>query len=67
VERNINVNGREYHFATTYDGDSQYNVQVRSGGKVVTMFKIAAESEEDVFDAAQAHFSADVEMGNINV
>lgn len=67
MERKINVNGREYHFATTYDGDSQYNVQVRSGGKVVTMFKIAAESEEDVFDAAQAHFSADVEMGNINV
>jgi len=67
VERNMNVNGREYHFATTYDGDSQYNVQVRSGDKVVTMFKIAAESEEEVFDAAKAHFSADVEMGNINV
>ncbi|MGG3882790.1 hypothetical protein [Brevibacillus panacihumi] len=67
MERKINVNGREYYFATTYDGDSQYNVQVRSGGKVVSMFKIAAESEEDVFDAAQAHFSADVEMGNINV
>jgi len=63
----MNVNGREYHFATTYDGDSQYNVQVRSGDKVVTMFKIAAESEEEVFDAAKAHFSADVEMGNINV
>ncbi|WP_183187572.1 hypothetical protein [Brevibacillus panacihumi] len=67
MERNMNVNGREYHFATTYDGDSQYNVQVRSGDKVVTMFKIAAESEEEVFDAAKAHFSADVEMGNINV
>lgn len=67
MERKINVNGREYYFATTYDGDLQYNVQVRSGGKVVSMFKIAAESEEDVFDAAQAHFSADVEMGNINV
>jgi len=67
VERKLNVNGREYEFATTYDGDSQYNVQVRSGEKVVTMFKIAAESEEDVFDAAKAHFSADVEMGNINV
>ncbi|RNB73554.1 hypothetical protein EDM59_03835 [Brevibacillus nitrificans] len=67
VERNMNVNGREYNFATTYDGDSQYNVQVRSGNKVVTMFKIAADSESDVFDAALAHFSADVEMGNINV
>ncbi|MGG1661231.1 hypothetical protein [Brevibacillus sp. NRS-1366] len=67
MERNINVNGRDYNFATTYDGDSQYNVQVRSGNKVVTMFKISAESESDVFDAAQARFSADVELGNINV
>lgn len=66
MERKINVNGREYHFAATYDGDSQYNVEVRSGNKVVTMFKIAAESESDVFAAALAHFSADVEMGNIN-
>ena len=67
VERNMNVNGREYNFATTYDGDSQYNVQVRSGNKVVTMFKISAESESEVFDAAIAHFSADIEMGNLNV
>lgn len=67
VERNVSVNGREYNFATTYDGDSQYNVQVRSGNKVVAMFKIAAESESEVFDAALAHFTADVEMGNINV
>ncbi|RNB73335.1 hypothetical protein EDM52_12580 [Brevibacillus invocatus] len=67
VERKLNVNGREYNFASTYDGDSQYHVQVRSGAKVVTSFKIAAESEEEVFDAARAHFSADVEMGNIQV
>lgn len=67
MERNMNVNGREYNFATTYDVDSQYNVQVRSGNKVVTMFKIAADSESDVFDAAVAHFSADIEMGNIRV
>lgn len=67
MEQNINVNGRDYNFATTYDGDSQYNVQVRSGNKVITMFKISAESESDVFDAARAHFTADVEMGNINV
>lgn len=67
MERNMQINGREYNFATTYDGDSQYNVQVRSGNKVVTMFKIAADSESEVFDAARAHFSADVEMGNIDV
>ncbi|QRG65330.1 hypothetical protein [Brevibacillus choshinensis] len=67
MERNMSVNGREFNFATTYDGDSQYNVQVRSGNKVVTMFKIAADSESDVFDAALAHFSADVEMGNIQL
>lgn len=63
----MSVNGREYHFASTYDGDAQYDVQVRSGNKVVTTFKIAAESEEEVFNAARAHFSADVELGNIQV
>lgn len=67
LERNMNVNGRDYNFATTFDGDGQYNVQVRSGNRVVTMFKVAADSESDVFDAARAHFTADVEMGNIRV
>ncbi|MFY0544281.1 hypothetical protein [Brevibacillus sp. H7] len=67
MERKLTVNGREYHFATTYDGDSQYNVQVRSGDKLVTMFKIAADSESDVFPAALAHFQADMEMGNVKL
>ncbi|RNB91695.1 hypothetical protein EDM56_02760 [Brevibacillus fluminis] len=67
VEQNIEVNGRELNFATTYDGDSQYNVQVRSGEKVVTMFKIAADEENDVFTAALAHVKADIEMGNLKI
>ncbi|HZG13926.1 MAG TPA: hypothetical protein VE710_02790 [Candidatus Bathyarchaeia archaeon] len=67
MERNMNVNGREINFATTYDGDSQYNVQVRSGEKVITMYKIAAETENEVFPAALAHLKADVEMGNVNL
>jgi hypothetical protein len=67
LERNMTVNGRELNFATTYDGDSQYNVQVRSGDKLVTMFKIAADSESDVFPAALAHLQADMEMGNVKL
>ncbi|QQE76297.1 hypothetical protein KDJ56_10435 [Brevibacillus composti] len=67
MEQYMEVNGREYQFATTYDGDAQYNVQVRSGDKLITMFKIAAETEEEVFPAAKAHFQADVEMGNIQL
>lgn len=67
MEKNMKVNGRELNFATTYDGDSQYNVQVRSGEKLITMFKIAADSEEDVFPAALAHVNSDLEMGNITL
>ncbi|USG68104.1 hypothetical protein NDK47_12810 [Brevibacillus ruminantium] len=67
MEQCIEVKGREYQFATTYDGDSQYNVQVRSGDKLITMFKIAAETEEEAFPAAMAHFQSDIEMGNIQV
>ncbi len=67
MEKNMSVNGREFNFATTYDGDSQYHVRVRSGEKLVTTFKIAADKEEDVFEAAAAHVKADIEMGNLNV
>lgn len=67
MEKNMNVNGRDLNFATTYDGDSQYNVQVRSGDKLITMFKIAAEAESEVFDAALAHVNADIEIGNLNL
>lgn len=67
MERNMNVNGRELNFATTYDGDSQYNVQVRSGEKVITMYKVSADSENDVFPAALAHLQADIEMGNVKI
>jgi hypothetical protein len=67
MERNISVNGRELNFATTYDGDSQYNVQVRSGEKVVTMFKVAATKESDVFEEAAARLKADIEMGNVKI
>ncbi|MCC0563747.1 hypothetical protein [Brevibacillus borstelensis] len=67
MEQCIEVNGREYQFAATYDGDAQYNVQVLSGDKLITMFKIAADSEEDVFKAAKAHFQADVELDHIDV
>lgn len=63
----MEVNGRELNFATTYDGDSQYNVKVCSGDKIVTMFKIAADEENDVFPAALAHVKADIEMGNLNI
>ncbi|WP_019119284.1 hypothetical protein [Brevibacillus massiliensis] len=67
MERNMKVNGRELTFATTYDGDSQYDVQVRSGEKVVTRFKIAADREEDVFEAALAHVKSDIQMGNVDI
>jgi hypothetical protein len=67
MERNMTVNGRELQFATTYDGDSQYNVQVRSGDKMISKFKIAADSERDVFEAARAHLLADIEMGNVKL
>lgn len=67
MERIQNVNGRALHFATTYDGDSQYHVQVRDGDKLITTFKIAAESEADVFEAAVAHLNADIEMGNVQM
>ncbi|NRR00895.1 hypothetical protein HP570_01420 [Brevibacillus sp. RS1.1] len=66
MERTIQVNGEDYHFESTYDGDSQYNVQVRCGKKVVSSFKISAGSESEVFEAARAHFSADKELGNLN-
>ncbi|CAJ1002600.1 MULTISPECIES: hypothetical protein [Bacillales] len=67
MERTINVNGSAYTFSATYDGDSQYNVQVHSGDKLITMFKVAAESEQDVFAAAQARFKADVDIGNVKL
>ncbi|MDN9009699.1 hypothetical protein [Brevibacillus laterosporus] len=67
MEKNLNVNGREYRFATTYDGDSQYNVQVCSKEKIVSSFKIYAESEQDVFPAALAHMESDIEMGNLQL
>lgn len=67
MEKSLHVNGREFHFATTYDGDSQYDVQVRSGQKIVSSFKIYAESERDVFPAALAHMESDIEMGNMQV
>jgi hypothetical protein len=67
MERTMSVNGSAYQFAATYDGDSQYNVQVHIGDKLITMFKVAAESEQDVFDAALARFKADVELGNVKV
>jgi hypothetical protein len=67
MERNMTVNGRELQFATSYDGDSQYNVQVRSGDKLITTFKIAAETERDVFAAARAHLLADIETGNVKL
>ncbi|MEJ8546088.1 hypothetical protein [Brevibacillus borstelensis] len=67
MEQCMNVNGREYQFAATYDGDAQYNVQVLSGDKLITMFKVSADSEGDVLKAAKARFQADVELGNINV
>ncbi len=63
----MNVNGRELNFATTYDGDAQYNVQVRSGEKVIMMYKVSAESEEEVFPAALANLKADIEMGNVKI
>lgn len=62
----MRVNGNDYLFSTTYDGDSQYHVEVRSGEHVIAAFKIAAASERDVFEAAAAHFSAGREMGNTN-
>lgn len=63
----MNVNGREINFATTYDGDSQYNVQVRSGEKVIMMYKVSAESENEVFPAALANLKADIELGNVKI
>lgn len=65
MERTIQVNGEDYQFESTYDGDSQYNVQVRCGKKVVSSFKISAGSENEVFEAAHAHFLADRELGNL--
>jgi hypothetical protein len=67
MERNMMVNGRELNFATTYDGDSQYHVQVRSGEKVISMFKVSAEKESDVLSTALARFKADVELGNVKL
>ena len=65
MERTMSVNGNEYQFDATYDGDAQYNVEVRNGDKVISTFKIAAESEQELFEAAAARFSADMELGNI--
>lgn len=67
MERNMMVHGRELNFATTYDGDGQYNVQVRSGDKLITMFKVAAGEENEVFEEALALFSADVDLGHIKL
>ncbi|MBG9565856.1 hypothetical protein ABE205_02095 [Brevibacillus agri] len=65
VEGNIQVNGKDYQCECTYDGDSQYNVQVRNGKKVVANYKISAGSEGEVLESARAHFAADVELGNV--
>jgi len=67
MERTITINGREMHFATTYDGDSQYHVQVSEGDRPVHAFKIAADKEADVFVAAVAHLKADLELGNVKL
>ncbi|MGD8191201.1 hypothetical protein ACQCN2_14575 [Brevibacillus ginsengisoli] len=67
MERNMKVRGRELNFASTYDGDAQYNVQVRSGDKLITMFKVAAEEEDEVFDSAIAQFTAEVDLGHIKL
>jgi hypothetical protein len=67
MERNMTINGRELHFTTTYDGDSQYNVQVRSGDKLIARFNMAAETESDVWEAARAHLLADIELGNVKL
>ena len=67
MEKNMMVNGRELNFASTYDGDAQYNVQVRSGEKVLAMFKVSAESENEVFPAALAYVQSYIEMGNLKI
>lgn len=67
MERNMTVRGRELNFASTYDGDAQYNVQVRSGDKLITMFKVAAEEEKDVLETAVAQFTAEVDLGHIHL
>ncbi|WP_421617692.1 hypothetical protein ACAF76_009520 [Brevibacillus sp. TJ4] len=65
MERTTSINGQEYQFTATYDGDAQYHVEVRSDDQVVSTFTMAAESENELFEAAVAHFTADVELGNI--
>lgn len=67
MERNFHVRGRELNFATTYDGDAQYNVQVRSGDKLITMLKVAGEKETDALESAVARFQAEVDLGNIKL
>lgn len=67
MEKNLNVNGRVYNFAATYDGDSQYHVEVRSGQKIITAYSIAADKEEHAFEKAAAQMKANIEMGNLNV
>ncbi len=67
MEKDMQVNGKQLTFATTYDGDSQYNVEVTCGKETLATFKIAAEEENDVFTAALAHVNAEIELGNVKL
>ncbi|WP_139488760.1 hypothetical protein [Brevibacillus dissolubilis] len=67
MEKTMEVNGRQLNFATTYDGDSQYNVQVRSGEKLITQFKVSADHESDVYEEALAEVKANIELGNLKL
>ena len=66
MEKDIEVYGKSFRFETTYDGDSQYNVQVRSGEKVITSFKVSAEDEQELYESAAAHFKADIDLRNVD-
>ncbi|MGN7470422.1 hypothetical protein [Brevibacillus sp. SAFN-007a] len=66
VEGTIQVNGKDYRCECTYDGDSQYNVQVRDGKQVVATYKVSAGAEGEVLESARARFAADVEVGNVH-
>ncbi|UFJ42295.1 hypothetical protein LOK74_07340 [Brevibacillus humidisoli] len=67
MERTIAINGRPLLVATTYDGDSQYHVQIKDGDKLITEYKVAATQESDVFTEAQALVEADIELGNLKM
>ncbi|GAA4701938.1 hypothetical protein [Brevibacillus fulvus] len=67
MEKTITLAGQQFNLATTYDGDSQYHVQLRNGEQVLHSFKIAAETEQDVIPAAMAHLQADLAMGNLQL